>query len=504
MGDFAAMRSKSIVPGKLKNVVRKSFLSTVASVAFVVSANAADLNTIFTKAPPEMPALTWNGITLIGAIDVAGQYESHSTPYAGQINSTASMIFPSNQGPGYFLAPNQTIQSYIGVKVDEKLTNELSFVARLESGFNPTTGELVNGPKSLQLSNGIALANQNVSADASRAGQIFNGEAYGGLALKGWGELRVGRNTNVSTNMIAAYDPLFSLGFSLLGFQGAFVGQGSIGPVYLDQSIKYTNQIGMFRTSLIYGAPGTNVKQFYQVAIGIVRPEFSVDLLGGRSSDQVALSSLSGAANLGSQFLGARVFDSSMYGIFGKYVFDVGGKGYADANSAKFIVSGGWNHLDFSNPSDGGLLPGHTDIGGFQIGPALSMNGAPGAGIVNYAYTGGNRLLDALFIAGKYQYNEHWSVAAAYYTFLQNSFGFGVNKVPGVTSAIYSNTSCSSNAFFNCSGNEQVFSLRVDYDWNKNAKLYAGVTYSKVSGGLSFGYLNTDQITPTVGARYSF
>jgi predicted porin len=441
---------------------------------------------------------------LIGAIDVAGQYETHGAPYAGNINTTSSFVYPINQGPGFFLSPNQSIQSYIGVKVDEKLNNDLSFIARLESGFNPTTGDLVNGPKSLQLQNGIPLTQQPANGDAARAGQIFNGEAYGGFALRQWGQVRFGRNTDVSSDMLAAYDPLVSLGFSLFGFSAQVGGQGGAEPAKLDDSVKYINQIGIFRTELIYGAPGTDVRQFYQGSVGIVRPEFSVDLVGGHASDEVSLSALSGTANLGSPFLGAKVSDLSSYGIFGKYVFDVGGKGYSDPNSAKFIVSGGWDHLDYSNPSDGGLLPGHTDIGGFVIGPVLSTNGAAGSGVLNYAYTGGDKKLDAFFVAGKYQHDQQWSVAAGYYVIAQNSFGFGVNKIPGVTSAIYSNTTCSSSAYTNCSGLEQAITLRVDYDWTKNIKLYAGVAYSKVSGGMAFGYLTTNEFAPTAGMRFTF
>ncbi|MCC8957360.1 porin [Bradyrhizobium sp. Pear77] len=498
------MRPKPRTRKGLKDVARVGVLSAVASGAFALSANAADLDTLFTKAPPVIPDLTWKGITVIGAIDLSGQYETHSTPYAGQINGTSSLVVPTNQGPGWFLAPNQTIQSYIGVKVDQPITDDLRVIGRLEIGFNPTGGELVNGPRSLQMQNGIPLTQQTMSADSARAGQIFNGDAYGGFALKQWGELRAGRNTAVSTDMLYAYDPLLSLGFSLFGYSGIIAGQGSIEPSKLDSSVKYVNQVGMFRTELLYGAPGTDVRQFYQGAIGIVRPEFSVDAFAGQAKDIVNLSSLNGAANVGSPFLGARVSDTVLYGIFGKYVFDVGGRGYSDPDSSKFIVSGGWSHVDFTNPSDGGLLPGHSTIGGFQIGPVLATNGAAGSGIVNYAYTGGDRQVDAYFISGKYQYDHQWSVAAAYYVFSQGSYGLGVNKIPGVAAPIFSNAACSSSGFINCSGLQQAVGLRVDYDWTKNLKLYAGAVYSKVSGGFAFGYIHQDEFAPTVGMRLTF
>lgn len=109
----------------------------------IAGANAADMDQIFTKGPPPvLPDLTWNGITIIGAIDVAGQYETHGSPYVGLINGTAAVAFPSNRGPLWVLAPNQSTQSFIGVKVDTTITNDLRFIARLESGFNPTIGNL--------------------------------------------------------------------------------------------------------------------------------------------------------------------------------------------------------------------------------------------------------------------------------------------------------------------------------------------------------------------------
>jgi hypothetical protein len=62
-------------------------------------------------------------------------------------------------------------------------------------------------------------------------------------------------------------------------------------------------------------------------------------------------SSFAGGYWLGSQFLGARVFDTNMYGIYGKYVFDLGGGGLQNPDGAKFTLSGGFVRLDFSNPT---------------------------------------------------------------------------------------------------------------------------------------------------------
>jgi predicted porin len=471
--------------------------------SYGAAARAADVEFPM-KAPPVMPDLTWHGITLIGAIDVAGQYEQHGTPYAGGIGGPASLISPFSRSSRWLLSSNQSLQSYIGVKVEEPLTSDLRFIARAEMGFNPTTGDLTDGPRSLQKNNGIPLTSQTVNADSSRAGQILNGEAWVGLDSKPWGTLHVGRNNSVSLDMVGAYDPLASYGFSLLGYVGLLGGQGSTETARIDQSIKYLNSYGPFRTEIMYGRPDTNAKDFVQGTIGFVKPSFSVDLIAGHVNDAVSLASLGGPANVGSVFLGARVFDTNMYGAFAKYVFDLGGKGPLTTSDSKFTLSGGYQRLAFSNPADGGYAPGHITIGNYQIGPVFSTNASAASGVVNYAFTGGDRLVDISFIAGKYQYDSQLSFALAYYRFDQNSFGLGVNSVPGIVAPAYSTKKCSSSSFTNCAGSEQVVSFRTDYQWTKNLLIYGGSTYSKVSDGMAFSYINTSTFVHTAGVRFIF
>ncbi|MCC8958126.1 porin [Bradyrhizobium sp. Pear77] len=480
-----------------------SLLSLTASIAFAASASAAEFPI---KAPPVIPDLTWHGITLIGTIDVSGQYQYNGAPYAGNIYSPSSLIAPTNRSSQFLLAPNQSRQSYVGVKVEENLASDLNFIARAEMGFIPTTGELADGLKSVKINNGIALNQQNFNADGSRAGQILNGEAWAGFDSKQWGTVHVGRNLSVSADMLGAYDPLASFGFSLLGYVSYFSGMGSAETAIIDDSIKYLKNWGPVRIEAMYGHPNTNAKDFWQAEIGYVLPQFSIDALGGVMHDAISVSSLSSTlpGALGSNFLGARVFDASMYGVLAKYVFPVGVNGPLSTAASKFILSGGYSRVTFSNPADGGRTPGFSTIGSYQIGPTLSQNGSSGFGIVNYSYTGGDRLVDISFITGKYQYDDQLAFTLAYYRFDQNSYGHGVNSIPGITAASFSNADCSSASFLNCAGSEQVGSFRVDYQYTKNLMFYAGMAYSKVSGGLAFGYLKTYTYDPTIGLRFTF
>jgi predicted porin len=482
----------------------RGLMWAVASVGFVASASAADMDGLVLKAPPVVPDLTWQGITFIGAIDVSAQYERFGAPYNGSLNTPYGLVTPGGRSSQWIIAPNQSIQSFIGFKVEEHLTDKIDFIARAEMGFEPTTGDITDAPKASQSQNGIPLASQQTVGAGTRAGQILNGEAWAGFRADGWGAIQVGRSGLPSRDMLSAYEPLASYGFSLFGYTGFLAGMGTPDDAIIDQSIKYLNTFGPFRVELIYANPRTMAKDLIQGTFGYVRPNFSVDLLAGHASDDVLESTLAGPANLGSPFLGARVSDNDMYGIFAKYVFDVGGSGPLSTPESKFTVSGGYNRLVFSNPADGGWAPGHTIEGGFDLGPVFSPNGSIASGIVNYAYTGGNRLMDISFIAGKYQYDPQLSFALAYDRYGSNSFGFGVNRIPGIVATSYSKTNCSSSAFFNCSGTEQSLSFRTDYQWTKNLMLYAGISYSKVSGGMAFGYLNTYNFDPTVGLRFTF
>jgi predicted porin len=482
----------------------RGLMWAVASVGFVASASAADMDGLVLKAPPVVPDLTWHGITFIGAIDVAGQYERYGAPYNGSLNTPYALVTPGGRSSQWLIAPNQSIQSYIGIKVEEHLTSNLDFIARAEMGFEPTTGDLTDAPRASRSMNGIPLASQQTVGDGTRAGQILNGEAWAGFRANKWGAIQVGRTGAPSRDMLGAYDPLASYGFSLVGYTGFLAGMGTPENAILDQSIKYLNSFGPFRVEVMYANPKTMAKDFTQGTFGYVQPNFSVDLLVGHASDDVIMSALAGPANVGSQFLGARVSDTDMYGAFAKYVFDVGGSGPLSTLESKFTVSGGYNRLVFSNPADGGWAPGHTTMGNYQIGPVLSPNGSIASGIVNYAFTGGRRLMDISFITGRYEYDPQLSFSLGYYRYDSNSFGFGVSSLPGIVATTYSKMNCSSSSFFNCSGTQQALSFRTDYHWTKNLMLYAGATYSKVSGGMAFGYLNTYNFNPTVGLRFTF
>lgn len=451
---------------------------------------------------PTIAPLSWGPLTIYGVIDIAAQYQTRGVPISGSVYSTPGFITPPGRKSQLVLSPNQSIPSFVGFRIEQPIAQDLLFTAKAESGFVPTTLELDDALKSLQKQNGVPLAQQESSFDGPRAGQIFNGQAYAGLSSARLGSLTYGRQYTPLLDDVLRYDPLASYAFSPLGFYGSYSGQGSSETTFIDSSIKYSNKFGPVRVSAFYADPGTNVSRFRQISVGVDWHGFSLDVVGGRASDQVAAAALSAAtlsANPGAAtMLGAKVFDTRMLGVFGKW--DLGRT--ESFKGARFLsktsLYAGYEHIDFSNPESGGISPGHKTIGGYQIGPVVTANGSPAAGIVNNGFTGGDRKLDMAYLGFTYQISPQWKAGAAYYRFRQNSFAFGV------VSPAYSPVHCSSTAFSNCAGWQGVVGAKVDYLANKNFALYGGAAYSEVHKGMRAGFLHGSQFNATIGARFMF
>jgi predicted porin len=451
---------------------------------------------------PTIPALTWGPLTVYGAIDVALQYQTHGVPISGSVYSTPGFITPPGRQSQLVVAPNQSVPSFVGFKIDQPIAQDLNFIAKAESGFVPTTLRLDDALKSLQKQNGVPLAQQESSFDGPRAGQVFNGQAYAGLSSSRFGTLTYGRQYTPLLDEFLRNDPLASYAFSPLGFYGSYSGQGSSETTFIDSSLKYSNKLGPVRLSAFYANPGTSVNNIWQISGGVDWQSFSIDVVGGRATDQIAAAALSAAtlaANpTATSMLGAKVFDTSMFGLFGKW--DLGRSDLFKGSKllSKATLHAGYEHIDFKNPSNGGISPGHKTIGGYEIGPVVTTIGSPAAGIVNNGFTGGDRHVDMAYVGFRYQISPQWTAGAAYYRFHQNSFGFGVN------SPAYSKVHCSSTAFANCAGWQDVVGARVEYQANKNFTIYGGAAFSEVHAGMRAGFLHGSQFDPTIGARFMF
>src|SRR5580704_16775509 len=147
----------------------------------------------------EVPPLTFAGVTLYGTVDIGVAYLSHGAPLS------------SNWGPGlpYFIqnysnhsilsvAGNGLSQSKVGLSGVEPLGfGDFTGVFRLETGFDPWSGRLVDAAGSLVADNGRPATRKISSGDSSREGQPFQGAAYEGVSSKTYGTLTFGRQNGL-------------------------------------------------------------------------------------------------------------------------------------------------------------------------------------------------------------------------------------------------------------------------------------------------------------------
>ena len=118
------------------------------------------------------------------------------------------------------------------------------------------------------------------------------------------------------------------------------------------------------------------------------------------------------------------------------------------------------------------VAAGFSGLGGYWIS------------ITNNAAFPHDKKLDVSWLGLKYNFTKDFDITGAWYDYNQDAFGV---------------VKCSDNRAGNCSGNEDVWSVRLDYRFTKRFDVYAGFAYSKVEDGLASGFLNTRRCTPMDG-----
>jgi predicted porin len=501
---------------------RSSVPANLASLAVVItlvlipfgsagSARAGDVGTaIKSTAANGLPPLTWNGVTLYGNLDYSLQYQSNGVAIGPTAYTSTGGLFAQNKDRRWELAPNQSSLTFVGMKFEEGIAADTKIIGKFESGFVPTTGRNDDLLKAMRNNNGLPITQQKGAVDGTRAGQFLDGQAYGGFQNPIYGTITAGRQFSLAADAMPDYDPLFSYGFSLIGFYGTAAGMGAIETVVLDRSVRYTKKAGRFIFAGLFANPGTNVKQTYQARLGFQRGGFQIDALGSHSSDTIAASALSSAlpGAVGSPYLGAKVSDATTWAVFAKQrialqraplVSEVAGRGIPFSPNLTF--SAGYENIRLSNPADGGISAGHKTIGGYALGPAIAVNGLASFGIVNDGYTGGDRILSVPFATMRFQWTPKWSISAGYYQQRSNSWGFGLNAS---SKGQYSAVRCSDSQHVNCSGHIEEYALRVLYAFNRNISLYSGATRTALYGGSRSGFLSHRELAFTNGLRLSF
>jgi predicted porin len=468
----------------------RNFNPIIAAAAMLLAGSAAQAQTAAASSADE--SLTWHGITLYGIVDVDFQYENHGAPFSNYFISGGSDIVQKNSNLAVSgVTSNGMSQSRIGLQGKEPLNFlDWSGVFKVETYFNPASGQITDALKSVAQNNGRALNQQSTNIDSSIAGQPFE-QAFVGISSPTWGTITFGRQNSTLADLIAKYDPQqTSYAFSLLGLSGTPAGGGDTQDRRLDGSIKYAATfMNMIHFGAIYKTQGSSAATYpsggtgeafsgVEVSAGADYAGVSVDAFYTKMRDAVSVSTLSAAQlaalpalNLSSQnSVSGTISDNASYGAMALYAIPV----------VPVTAFGGYQHITYMNPSIP-LVAGFDDIGGYTLGA-----------VNNTAYTAADKILQVYWAGARYSPTSQLTVALAYYGEKQNAFATGANA------------GCSSVVSSACSGNFHALSTSIDYHFTKRFDSYAGIMWSNVSHGLANGYLNTSMIDPSIGLRFSF
>jgi predicted porin len=445
--------------------------------------------------------LTWKGITVYGAIDAGFGWQSHGAPWDPRSAVTASyLIQKQNNSSLWGPAANALTNSFIGIKGTEPIGGNVSVVFALDAGFDPYSLKFSDGPGSVAANAGIPQNLATAFSDSSRAGQWYNGVGYVGVSSPTYGTLTVFRQNSLTLDAVFDYDPLSaSYGFSPIGFQGITCGGGNTENCRNSTSLKYRVNVGQLRGAALWQFGGYSQNNAsrgaYQFQVGgDVSPwgqgVLSVDAIYSfvRDSVSLALASTSNDANGAPippflpQTLTATISDNEAVMLVAKYT------------NGPLKVFAGYEHIRYMAPSN--PQTAFSSISGDFL--CQSCDAFNNTNINNTAFgvNGlGNKTLQVMWAGAKYAVTENLDVIGAYYHYIQNNF-FGT---PAGGPA-----PCFGREHPQCAGTFDAVSAVVDWRFAPKWDLYSGIMFTQVNGGLAFGFLQRNNIAPTVGLRFRF
>lgn len=454
---------------------------------------------------PLPDTLSWQGVTIYGTIDIGYAYQTHGVPLGGAFYPGLEYNLNGSRNADKTissLAENGLEQSKIGVKAEEPIGYGFLAIGKLETAFNPTSGELADACASMVRNNGRLYADQTANSDGSRCGQIFNGAAYGGLSHPFYGTLTLGRQRSLQLDATTYYDPMSQApAFDLLGYSGGVsAGTGSTETARWDNSIKYAFAYGPVHAAAMYTGGGADTAIFgdaYGFNAGATWEGFSADAIYTKTNGAVVSTQIPNpayttgvsciAANCPNGLLGT-ISDNEAWSIMGKYAyaFEDGLHGGDPASKLSFFA--GYVHIDMGNPKDTDIPAGSTTIGGYQL-----------MGVTTNAYTT-DKILQTFWAGANYQLPSGLSFTGAYYRYTQDEYlNSKGNACATAAKALVGNPTPA-----NCAGEYNQFSFLIDYALSKHFDVYAGVSYMENRGGLNSGYLNDNMATFMTGLRLKF
>ncbi len=479
--------------------IAKQHAAQQAAAAATVTASAAPA-----AAPAKAPsdaAVSLYGITLYGTLDVNLTYLSNGMPQSDYLSGGTYSLIQKNSNRTIFTAgENGLTQSRIGLQGNKELVGGWSGIFRLETIFNPLSGDIADALKSMTADNGKAVTAQTTSADSSLAGQPFNSAAYLGLSHKDYGTITVGRQNGLLADGIAKYDPMATAqAFSPHGRSGNYSAGGSTESGRLDNSVKYSAQFGALHAGVQYqfnGASGS-AGNAWQLVLGGASARGSFDVYYVKKEQAIASASLNAAqvTTLNCPFTvaagapaqcnvaggGGTALDRALAGTVSDNT-DFTVMGTYDFGAVKLF--GGYEHISFANP-DTPLAAGSSTIGGYVLAYVNKQAGVGSTFAIN-------RIWQYEFVGLRYAFTPALEGRLAWYRQEQSAYATGATA------------GCNSAVAANCSGLMTAYSGVLVYNMSKRLDAYGGAMWSGVRGGLASGFLHTNTIDPTLGIRYTF
>jgi len=426
--------------------------------------------------------LQYGPITLFGTLDGGYGYEQWGAPVGVYADKPNYAIQRSSGATHWLWSPNALSTSIIGVSLVQKIVGEWEILGVAETGFNPFSFRLINGPQSLADNNFYTTANQRTAFDTARAGQWDNGQGFVGFSHPTFGTLTFGRTLALSQSATSAYDPVASTAFSQVGFSAAYSNFGASPLSRINRAITYRLNFRDMRVALqaqVGGYDQNNAATAqYQAQIGFDYAGFSFDAIGGYAQNAMILSSYSGATL-------PPGYDPN--GIVKATLANYGGvELLAKYHWEKFRFYWGYIYGRTTNPSDTSFPNGLSTIAqGVVVPPgSITTNAYDAPRRMNVAWTG-----------LRYALMKNLDLASGVYWFVQNDYLTPPSTCTG------SGTATSSSK---CAGGRYSWSLLLDYRPTPRLDLYAGVLFSTVYGGVANGYQHAQNIAPTVGVRFRF
>jgi predicted porin len=479
-------------------------LSAAAGVAGAQSAGAPSA-----AAPSAAPdeSLTWHGITLYGIVDIGLQNQTHGAPISDYFVAGSAEVVAKNSNRSVTgVTPSNMSNSRIGLQGNEPIVGDWSGVFKLETFFNPQSGQIADALKSLVQNNGRALGtqaapgNQTTNVDSSASGQTFI-QSLAGISSKTFGTITFGRQNTVLADGVAKYDPNYaSQAFSLIGISGTTAGGGDTQNRRLDDSLKYVGSFTAAPGAALHleaqykfnQADGGSANTAYEVSFGGEFAGFSGDVFYSKIHDAISMAALSAGqvadlttlcpnplpaggsciAASPSNALAATVSDNTTYAFMGLY----------NMGFLKFF--GGYEHIQYANPNT--PLTAGFNVAAYTVA-YVNVQSGPKSTYVN------DKDLQVFWAGVRWTVIPELDLTGAYYGYKQNAYGTGADA------------GCNTTVSGTCSGTEDVISFDADCRLTKRFDAYVGTMYSGVKDGLASGYpYHTTDITTTLGVRFKF